>query len=465
MLLAVPCRAQSDDFGDGGADPVKLFELGQNAHARGEFERAVEFYEQALKVRPEFPEAEFQLGSALSSLNRLPEAEAALRRSIELRRNWGLPYSYLGALLARTNRDQEAEPILRQALKLDPVNTTALRALAEIRLRAGDKPEAAALAQRATKTPDAPVSAWVLRAITERANGDKVNARASLDHALEIEPQNFAALVERAEAHAADEEYVPAIEDLKAAEKVKPGDKQTLLRLLDLYQRAGKNDEAAHLAQSLGLTIAPATVAADGEIKVIGSTAEIAAANDADPLIARKALETLLEKNPQHPMLLARLGASYRTDDPARSLDFFRRANALDKKNPDFAVGYAAALVQSRRFEAAVSILQGVIAAAPGSYVAHANLATALYELKRFPEALTEYNWLVSARPEQAITYFFIATAHDKLGEFKDALENYQAFITRADPKVNQLEIEKVKLRLPTLERQIKLKQGVKRKR
>ncbi len=463
--MVVPGSAQSDDFGDGGADPVKLFELGQNAHARGDFERAVEFYQQALKVRPEFPEAEFQLGSALTSLDRLPEAEAALRRSLELRRNWALPYSSLGTLLARAKRDQEAEPILRQALKLDPVNTTALRALAEVRLRAGDTPEAQALAQRATKNSDAPVSAWVLRAITERANGDKASARTSLDHALQIEPQNFAALVERAEALAADGDCVPAIEDLKAAEKVKPGDKQVLLRLLDLYQRAGKTDEAAQLAQLLGITITPAAVAADGEIKVIGSAAEIAAANDADPLTARKALETLLQKNPQNPMLLARLGASYRTDDPARSLDFFRRANSLDKKNPDYAVGYAAALVQSRRFEDAVGILQSFIAVVPGSYVAHANLATALYELKRFSEALTEYNWLLAARPEQAITYFFVATAHDKLGEFEDALANYQTFITRANPSVNQLEIEKVKLRLPTLERQIKLKQGVKRKR
>src|ERR1051326_3521211 len=82
LLLALgavaPVKAQTEEaFGDEATDPVRLFERGQAAHARGELEKALGFYEQPLKVRPEFPEAEFQRGNALASLNRLPEAEAA----------------------------------------------------------------------------------------------------------------------------------------------------------------------------------------------------------------------------------------------------------------------------------------------------------------------------------------------------------------------------------------------------
>src|SRR5437762_2279009 len=75
VSLVVPAAAQTDEFGDSAADPVKLFERGQNAHAHGDFEKALEFYEQAIKVRPEFPEAEFQKGNALVSLSRYDEAE------------------------------------------------------------------------------------------------------------------------------------------------------------------------------------------------------------------------------------------------------------------------------------------------------------------------------------------------------------------------------------------------------
>ena len=67
-LLSLTATAQTDEFGDAAADPIKLFERGQGAHARGEFEKALDYYNQALKVRPEFPEAEFQRGNAVAEL-------------------------------------------------------------------------------------------------------------------------------------------------------------------------------------------------------------------------------------------------------------------------------------------------------------------------------------------------------------------------------------------------------------
>jgi tetratricopeptide (TPR) repeat protein len=144
-------RAQTEDtFGDGAADPVKLFERGQNAHAHGDLLEALEFYEEAIKIRPEFAEAEFQRGSVLVALGRGVEAEAGFRRAIELRKDWSLPYSALGALLASLKRDSEAEHFLRQAVKLDSRNNLALRMLADIRLRAGVAKEALELARRAS---------------------------------------------------------------------------------------------------------------------------------------------------------------------------------------------------------------------------------------------------------------------------------------------------------------------------
>src|SRR5437762_6010179 len=100
-LFCFCCAAQSEPFGDDATDPVRLFERGQSAHARGELEKALVYYEQALKVRPEFPEAEFQRGNALASLGRLSEAEAAFKSAISYKRNWSVPYSALGALLMR----------------------------------------------------------------------------------------------------------------------------------------------------------------------------------------------------------------------------------------------------------------------------------------------------------------------------------------------------------------------------
>jgi tetratricopeptide (TPR) repeat protein len=461
VLFSVCVVAQTPEpFGDDATDPVRLFERGQSAHARGDLEKALVFYEQALKVRPEFPEAEFQRGNALASLGRLSEAEAAFRQAISYKKNWSLPYSALGALLMRQDRDKDAEQLFRQALAVDTKDGVALRLLSEIRLRAGDAKEALELATRATAMAEAPASAWIGLALAEKANGNKVAAKAALDRVLADEPENFAALLERADLFADEKNLDSAIGDLKAAAKLKPADKAVASRLANVLQQAGKNDEALAVAKSAGLEVQQSTTATG----VVGTPEEIEAANSTDPAIARKALEKLLEKNPRNAMLLGRLGASYRTDDPARSLDFYRKASEIQPDAPEYALGYAAALVQARRFAEAARILQQVIKVSPENYAAHANLATALYEAKRYQEAIPEYQWILNAKPEVAVAHYFIATSHDYLGEYPEALASYEKFLSVADAKTNQLEIDKVKLRLPTLHRQIQLKEGVKKK-
>ena len=449
-------------FGDDAADPVRLFERGQSAHARGEIEKALAYYEQALKVRPEFPEAEFQRGNALASLGRLDEADAAFRRAISFKKNWSLPYSALGVVLVRQNRDKEAEQFFNQALTVDNKDNVALRMLADLRLRAGDTKSALDFAKRATANPDAPSSAWVALALAEKANGNIAGAKAALEHVLSEEPQNVAALIERADLLTNEKNFELAIADLKTAAKLKPADKAVLSRLAYALQQAGKTEEAQAVAKSAGIeTQPPAGANANG---VVGTPEEIEAANNADPAVARKALEKLLEKNPRSAMLLGRLGASYRTDDPARSLDYYRRASEIQPDAPDYALGYAAALVQARRFPEAAGILRQVVKMSPDNYVAHANLATALYEAKRYQDAIPEYEWIVTAKPEVSVVHYFIATSHDYLGEYPEALASYEKFLSVADPNTNQLEIDKVKLRLPTLRRQIQLGEGAKKK-
>src|SRR5215208_1296802 len=139
LVCARGAAAQDrDEFDETAADPVKLFNRAQEAHAKKDYERALELYEEALQIKPEFPEAEFQKAAALVALSRTPEAEKSYRRAMELRRTWALPPAALGLMLVRTpGREKEAEPLLRRALELDAKNLTATVALAELHTRTG----------------------------------------------------------------------------------------------------------------------------------------------------------------------------------------------------------------------------------------------------------------------------------------------------------------------------------------
>lgn len=461
LCLSTVGFSQVDTIDDNAADPMKLFERGQNAHAKGEFERALGYYDEALKVRPEFPEAEFQRANALVSLKRFADAESAFKRAIELRPNWSPPFTNLGVLLIRLDRDDEAANLLRQALKLDAQNEGAMRVLAEVRLRAGDAKEALELSRKVTNR-DSSAAAWIVKAMAERKLGLKTESLASIDHVLQSEPNNIVALIERADISIEAGNYSEAINNLRLAEQSAPGDKAIASRLASALEHVGRVEEAHKVAARAGL-LKEDQLNADGT-KVVGTPEEIEAANSSDVATARKALLKLLEKNPRSATLLARLGTSYRKEDAARSIDYYRRAAELMPDNAEYAVGYASALIQQRRFPEAINILNRVIRVNPDNYTAHANLATALYAQKDFATALLEYQWIVTNKPDVTIAYYFIATAYDNLGEYREALVAYENFIARADVQINQLEIEKVKLRLPTLKRQIQLGQGVKRK-
>ena len=461
LLCFQAVRAQADDSTNGETDPVKLFEKGQDAHAKSDYKLAIQLYEAAIKLKPEFPEAEFQRAMALLAANRKAEAMEGFKRTVTERPDWALPYAKFGSFLAFPgNADAEAEPLLRKAIQLDDKNLEATVALAVLRQRAGDLTDAVKLMRTATALSDATFQTWRRRAYIENAAGDTTAAVASITHAIEMKPRELYALyLDRAQLRLQMNDRAGALLDLEAFKPtiISETHYTIVLEVAQMFARAGNPNESLRLLDALS----------EDDRKrpeVIALRAELAGEGGSS-VEERAALEDLLKRNPQDADLLARLGSAYRRVDPLKSEGYYSRALQLDPKNPKYATGYAAALIQERQFAEAEPILKGVIASLPDDYPAHANLALALYEMKRFAESIHEYEWIASARPEIAATYFFIATAHDNLGEYKEALNAYQNFLSHADPTNNKLEIEKVNLRLPVLRAQIQRGEGAKQKR
>ena len=455
---AAPILCAQDDPTNGETDPIKLFERGQDAHAKNDYQKAIELYDAAIKMKPEFPEAEFQRAMALLATNRKDEAVEGFNRAVTLRPDWAMAYSKFGSFLGSYGNDPvKAEPMLRRAIELDPKDDFALMILAEIRAKAGDVTEGLKLIRSATSLATAKSSTWRRRAFIEAMAGDQLAAVSSLDHALTLSPNDLGAMYDRAKLKLQTNDRPGAIADLRALEKAGFGRQlPDGIEYAQLYARAGSNED--------GLRILGALSEKDRATpEVIALRAELAG-GDGSSAEERAALEEMLQRDPKNASLLARLGNAYRRIDSLKSEDYYYRALQIEPKNAKYAIGYAAAFVQERKFAQAETVLRRVIAVTPDDYTAHANLALALYEMKRFAEAIPEYEWLAKAKPEIAATYFFIATAHDSLTEYPEALAAYETFLAHADPAVNKLEIDKVDLRLPILRSQIQRGQGAKKK-
>src|SRR5437868_1848464 len=248
-------RAQTDDATNGETDPVKLFEKGQDAHAKNDYKLAIQLYDAAIKLKPEFPEAEFQRAMALLVTNRKPEAMEGFNRAVTERPDWALPYAKFGSLLAFPgNADAEAEPLLRKAIQLDDKNSEAVVALAVLRQRAGDLTEAVKLMRAATALSDATFQTWRRRAYIESSAGDNAAAVASITHAIDMKPRELPALyLDRARLRLQMNDRAGALLDLEVGKPtvIPMTHFSIVLEVAQLFARAGNPNESVRLLDAL----------------------------------------------------------------------------------------------------------------------------------------------------------------------------------------------------------------------
>lgn len=452
-LFSLNSFAQQDPD-DAQQDAVRIFNQGQDAHERGDYKTALKFYDEAVKIFPEFPEAEYQRGNALASLDRKADAEKAFRRALELRADWTLPITNLGALLIERDEFAEAEKLLAKAIEADDANLAAYSAMTDLRLKTKASPQIlkALLAKIQTLAAKANPGAalWISRAALENALDDKTAAKASVKRALEIEAANKNALSMRAEIALSENDYERADADAKTLLQMSPDSVSFKILQTRVFAAQNKTGDALKILDALKNSSSEAAA-----LRVTIAAYDSTSAAE---------LEKQLEKDGKNAAVLSRLCVLLRTENPSKAVEYCRRASEAEPTNINHAVGFGAALVQAKEYENAIAVLRRILEIAPDNFTARANLAVALFQSKRLEEAKIEYLRLAEKQPDLPITYFYLAIIFDNLNEYADALANYQMFLKRADAVQNKLEIEKVNLRLPTLQNQIKRGEGKKKK-
>jgi tetratricopeptide (TPR) repeat protein len=96
------------------------YDLAVAYRGMGEVDKAIAEYEKALEINPRFPEALSNLGGQYFRKGNVEQAVAHFRRAIEVYPNFIQALSNLGAVLNKQGKPKEALPHLKKALSLDP---------------------------------------------------------------------------------------------------------------------------------------------------------------------------------------------------------------------------------------------------------------------------------------------------------------------------------------------------------
>jgi cellulose synthase operon protein C len=451
-----------------------LFEAGQEAHAAGKLEEAAKFYSQALELDSSLWQAEFQRAAAYFSLNRLPEAASSINKVLEqlkefadspdLKQVAAKAHTLRGEIAFAGNQLSDADAAFRRALELDAQHKRAHSGLAQVLLANDRVAEAITSAKAAIAAGDDSALIYALLGHAQFRNKSNDEALISLTEALKREPNNAEALRDRAEVFLARNDASRAMADLKNLLAVaKSG--ATMFRLASLHRAAKQYDEATALYQQIAEAEPTNQEArtALAEILIESGKSENAIAQ----------LEALIKAEPNRADLRSQLATLLVVNQPGKALQQYQAAAKLAPNNPNYVIGAASALVKMKRFDEAIATLKPVLSQTlqeEQMYTARANFATALFELNDYPNAAREYIWLLDylakrgERKKTAVTTYLLGVCFDKFGDFEQALKAYQQFLSLATSE-QQLEVEKVKLRLPSLQRQIAQGQGIKRKK
>jgi len=420
------------------------FEQGQDAQQRGELNLAVKLYTSAIAADASFFQAYYQRATAFIALGRETEAEADLKRVLQLNQDFARAHRALGQLWLDRGKTEEAKRELARAVELEPALAGVRTFYASALIKSGQPQAAIEHLQVAIARGEDVALCHALLGVAHERLGKTDEAFAAYSRAIEIDPSNATAREGRARGFEKRGELAKAIEDYSTAYRAQPSP-ETALRLAQLHARAGQPQAAIQLYRKL-ISEQPEDFATRIEMARLmyetGQTEE-----------AAREITVIVAARPRDAKLLSAAGDIYFKDKPDTAATFYSRVVEMDANDNHSRVQLGASLVRSMQYEKALPVLTDAIAREVGNYAAHASLATALFKLKQYPEAAREFYWLIRTRPEIAASYYFLANSFEHLGDCEQALRSYQEYLKRADPAANKTEVEEATLRVTQFQR------------
>lgn len=156
----------------------------------GRKELAVQYLKEALRLRPEFPEAQLNLGNALREASRHSEAVAAYQKCLQLRPDLPEAHYNFGNCLKDLGKTSEAADSFHAAVQLRPDYVKALNNLGNTLLDLGRAEEAAKTFAKTVELNPKYVAGLCNLGITMRRLGRPADAVTHLEKALAIDPKS-----------------------------------------------------------------------------------------------------------------------------------------------------------------------------------------------------------------------------------------------------------------------------------
>jgi predicted CXXCH cytochrome family protein len=162
--------------------------LGDAWQTSGEPQKAVAAYEQALRLRPDFPRGLLNLAEVLKRAGQLPRAEETLKRALAVAPSNAAAWLQSGAIDFALGRFEVTVAKMEKAIALDPELPEEHTTLAQILLATGQTDRASAALQEALRIDPYDGTAYNLRGRALAAKGELAESLYNFEKATRLRP-------------------------------------------------------------------------------------------------------------------------------------------------------------------------------------------------------------------------------------------------------------------------------------
>ncbi len=218
--------------------------LGNLEAKAGNYDRAIEFYNQALASDPTSAEAWLNLAASYESLGQLEKALATYQRSLEFRPGYVKAQRSIARVLVGLGRLDDAVGVLDHLLTAVPTHFVARYLLAKIYLQQSNSPAAEAQYRMVMKQTPEQLEAYTRLASLLGQQANWAEAANVLSQAVEIAPNDADTWFNLGTARLEAGQNEIAINALRRAVELMPNDVESLRQLARALELSGDRAEA-----------------------------------------------------------------------------------------------------------------------------------------------------------------------------------------------------------------------------
>ena len=348
-----------------------------------------EMFMKAVEIRPDFPEAHFNLGLVNMKRNRTKDAVAEFETVLRLDPNFDTRLHYLlGMAHSEDGNFEKAINAFENGLQQSPDDPAMLEALAYLQTRTNRTDAAITTLQRIASQNSSDAATRTTLGVLQQRTGDIEKAVAWYKDALSIDQENFTAHYNLGLVYVQQQKMAEAVDEFKKANVIEPGN-------VELLERLG--DAQTHL-------------------KLYGACP----GSYQDAINHGGDREKLLTK------LALCLAAGGRTLDAIEALN---KSVALGVNNPDIWFFLGDLYSGLEESDGAIDAYLKSLALQPGQKELHLNLGVLYAEKEMFDESMTQLQQAVALDSRYTQAWSNIALVAEMLEDDKEAIAAHEKLV------------------------------------